>query len=55
MNKAMLVEHMAKMTKMPKSDLQRCLEAFISSCWCSIKEEETSCSYWIWYFFSYET
>jgi len=31
MNKAKLVEHMAKMTKMPKSTCKECLEAFVSA------------------------
>lgn len=31
MNKAKLVEHMSKMTKMPKSACKDCLEAFIST------------------------
>lgn len=31
MNKAMLVESMAKVTKLPKATCKECLEAFISS------------------------
>lgn len=31
MNKAMLVESMAKLTKLPKATCKECLEAFVSS------------------------
>jgi DNA-binding protein HU-beta len=37
MNKAKLVEHMAKMTKMPKSTCKECLEAFISTIGAALK------------------
>jgi len=37
MNKAKLVESMAKITKLPKSTCKECLEAFISSVGSSLK------------------
>ena len=37
MNKAKLVEHMAKMTKLPKSTCKECLEAFISAIGSALK------------------
>ncbi len=37
MNKAKLVEHMAKMTKLPKSTCKECLEAFISAIGTALK------------------
>jgi DNA-binding protein HU-beta len=37
MNKAKLVEHMEKMTKMPKSTCKECLEAFISAIGTALK------------------
>ena len=37
MNKAKLVEHMAKATKMPKSACKECLEAFIAAIGAALK------------------
>lgn len=37
MNKAKLVEHMAKTTKMPKSTCKECLEAFITAVGSALK------------------
>jgi nucleoid DNA-binding protein len=37
MNKAKLVEHMAKATKMPKSACKECLEAFIAAVGAALK------------------
>jgi len=38
MNKAKLVEQMAKITKMPKSSCKECLEAFITSVGGALKQ-----------------
>ena len=38
MNKAKLVEQMAKITKLPKSACKECLEAFISSVGTALKQ-----------------
>ena len=37
MNKAKVVEHMAKVTKLPKSTCKECLEAFITTVGSSLK------------------
>ena len=37
MNKAKLIEHMSKMTKLPKADCKRALESFIKSVGQSLK------------------
>jgi len=37
MNKAKVVEHMAKVTKLPKSTCKECLEAFIATVGVSLK------------------
>lgn len=41
MNKAKLVEHMAKLTKLPKSACKNCLEAFITVVGQSLKQKQT--------------
>lgn len=41
MNKAKLVEHMAKLSKLPKSTCKECLEAFISSVGSALKQNKT--------------
>jgi DNA-binding protein HU-beta len=41
MNKAKLVEQMAKMTKLPKSTCKDCLEAFITSVSGALKQNKT--------------
>lgn len=38
MNKAKLIEQMAKVTKMPKATCKRCLEAFVKSVSSSLKQ-----------------
>jgi DNA-binding protein HU-beta len=38
MNKAKVVEHMAKLTKLPKSTCKECLEAFISTVGSALKQ-----------------
>lgn len=38
MNKAKLVEHMSKATKLPKSSCKDCLEAFIASIGMALKQ-----------------
>jgi DNA-binding protein HU-beta len=38
MNKAKLIEHMAKVTKLPKSTCKECLEAFIATVGGSLKQ-----------------
>lgn len=38
MNKAKLIEHMAKVTKLPKSTCKECLEAFIGAVGGSLKQ-----------------
>lgn len=40
MNKAKLVEQMAKITKMPKSTCKECLEAFITSIGNALKQNK---------------
>lgn len=40
MNKAKLVEHMAKLTKLPKSACKNCLEAFIKAVGQSLKQSQ---------------
>jgi DNA-binding protein HU-beta len=40
MNKAKLVEQMAKMTKLPKSACKSCLEAFITAVGQSLKKKQ---------------
>ena len=40
MNKAKLVENMAKMTKLPKSTCKDCLEAFIDSVRTALKQSK---------------
>jgi len=40
MNKAKLVEHMAKITKLPKSTCKDCLEAFIATVSASLKQNK---------------
>jgi len=41
MNKAMLVESMAKITKLPKATCKECLEAFVSSVGTALKQNNT--------------
>ena len=41
MNKAELVEHMAKITKLPKSTCKECLEAFITSVGTALKQNKS--------------
>jgi len=41
MNKAMLVESMAKITKLPKATCKECLEAFVSSVGSALKHGKT--------------
>ena len=41
MNKAMLVENMAKITKLPKATCKECLEAFVSSVGGALKHNKT--------------
>ncbi|NRB21148.1 HU family DNA-binding protein [Candidatus Dependentiae bacterium] len=41
MNKAKLVEQMAKLTKLPKSTCKDCLEAFISTVSGALKQNKT--------------
>lgn len=41
MNKAMLVEQMAKTTKLPKSTCRDCLEAFITAVGGALKQNKT--------------
>jgi DNA-binding protein HU-beta len=40
MNKAMLIEAMAKLTKLPKSTCKDCLEAFIQSVGKALKQDK---------------
>lgn len=40
MNKAKLVENMAKITKLPKSTCRECLEAFITSVGSALKQNK---------------
>ncbi|MCF7900349.1 HU family DNA-binding protein [Candidatus Babeliales bacterium] len=40
MNKAMLVESMAKITKLPKATCKECLEAFVSSVGSALKHNK---------------
>lgn len=40
MNKAKLVEHMAKLTKLPKSTCKNCVEAFITVVGNSLKQNK---------------
>jgi len=40
MNKAKLVEHMAKITKLPKSTCKDCLEAFIATVGAALKQNK---------------
>jgi DNA-binding protein HU-beta len=40
MNKAMLVESMAKLTKLPKATCKECLEAFVSSVSNALKQNK---------------
>jgi len=40
MNKAKLVEHMAKITKLPKSTCKDCLEAFIATIGAALKQNK---------------
>lgn len=40
MNKAKLVEHMAKLTKLPKSTCKDCLEAFVTAVGNSLKQNK---------------
>ena len=41
MNKAMLVESMAKITKLPKATCKECLEAFVKSVEGALKRDKT--------------
>ena len=41
MNKAMLVESMAKITKLPKATCKECLEAFVYSVGSALKHSKT--------------
>ena len=41
MNKAMLVEHMAKVTKLPKVTCKECLEALIKTIGNALKQKKT--------------
>ncbi len=41
MNKAELVENMAKVTKLPKSTCKECLEAFITTVGGALKKDKT--------------
>lgn len=41
MNKAMLVESMAKLTKLPKATCKECLEAFVSSVSTALKQNKS--------------
>lgn len=41
MNKAKLVEQMAKLTKLPKSTCKDCLEAFVSAVGTALKQNKT--------------
>jgi len=40
MNKAKLVEHMAKITKLPKSTCKDCLEAFIATIGAALRQNK---------------
>ena len=40
MNKTMLVESMAKITKLPKATCKECLEAFVSSVSTALKQNK---------------
>ncbi len=41
MNKAKVIEQMSKMTKLPKSTVKECLEAFISTIGGALKQNST--------------
>ncbi len=41
MNKAKLIENMAKVTKLPKATCKECLEAFINSVGTSLKQNKS--------------
>ncbi len=48
MNKAKLVEHMSKATKMPKSACKECSRSLYCSNWRCIKARQASCTYRFW-------
>lgn len=50
MNKAKLVEQMAKISRMPKSTCKDALEAFIVAIGTALRQNKKCCFDWFWYF-----